>query len=147
MYVVVVNVSVKPEHRASFVEACRRNHEGSRAEPGNLRWDLLQSEEDPDKFVLYEVYRQKSDLEAHQKTAHYLRWREEVKDWMAAPRQRRPAVAASRARRRPGPARAAGRRRAPRAGRHPRRDRAPARRAPRRLRSIALERRAGGGGR
>jgi autoinducer 2-degrading protein len=87
MYVVLVHIQVKPEHRAQFVDACRGNHEGTRREPGNLRWDLLQSEESPDKFALHEVYRSKADFEAHQKTEHYLRWREAVKDWMAVPRQ------------------------------------------------------------
>ncbi len=87
MYVVVVNIQIKPESREAFVAACRDNHQGTRREPGNLRWDLLQSNDDPNKYALYEVYRQQSDFEAHQKTEHYLRWREQVKDFMAVPRQ------------------------------------------------------------
>jgi len=37
--------------------------------------------------MLYEVYRTKEDFTRHQQTAHYLRWRETVADWMAQPRQ------------------------------------------------------------
>ena len=37
--------------------------------------------------MLYEVYRSKDDFTAHQKTPHYLRWRDAVTDWMAQPRQ------------------------------------------------------------
>ncbi|HHH45787.1 MAG TPA: antibiotic biosynthesis monooxygenase [Thiotrichales bacterium] len=56
-------------------------------EPGNLRFDVLQSEEDPARFVLYEVYVDEAAAAAHKETDHYLRWREKVADWMAEPRR------------------------------------------------------------
>jgi quinol monooxygenase YgiN len=86
MFVVVVDVRVKPEHREQFIQATLANARGARTEPGNMRFDVSQADDDPNRFALYEVYRGKSDLEAHQKTPHYLAWREAVKDWMAAPR-------------------------------------------------------------
>lgn len=89
MLVLLVDVRVKPDQRAAFVEACRLNHEGTRREPGNLRWDLLQDEEDPDRFTLYEVYRDAAALEAHQKEPHLLAWRQAVEPMQAAPRTRR----------------------------------------------------------
>ena len=42
MHVTLVHVQVKPESITEFVEACRLNHEGSTAEPGNRRFDILQ---------------------------------------------------------------------------------------------------------
>jgi len=87
MYVVAVDVRVKPENVPSIIEATQQNHLQTRQEPGNLRFDVLRHEEDPNRFMLYEVYRDKAGFEAHQKTEHYLRWKETVKDWMAQPRQ------------------------------------------------------------
>ena len=87
MYVVCVQVHVKPEHIDEFIQATRANHEGTRKnEPGNVRWDLLQSEEDPARFFIYEVYQTKEDFPKHQDTQHYKRWREVVASWMAEPR-------------------------------------------------------------
>jgi len=87
MHVTLVHVHVKPEHIDDFIEATRLNHEASVKEGGNRRFDVLQSAEDPAKFVLYEAYVSADDAAAHKQTAHYLAWRETVADWMAAPRQ------------------------------------------------------------
>ena len=87
MHVTIVTVSVKPEKVEAFKEACRYNHENSILEPGNMRFDILQSTDDPAKFVLYEAYKTRQDAAAHKETAHYLTWRDTVADWMAEPRQ------------------------------------------------------------
>ena len=47
-------------------------------EPGNLRFDVLQQADDPDRFVLYEVYRDEAGMKAHKETPHYARWAEAV---------------------------------------------------------------------
>jgi quinol monooxygenase YgiN len=58
MYVVAVTIFVKPENIAPFIEATLDNARNTRREPGNLRFDVLQSADDPARFMLYEVYRQ-----------------------------------------------------------------------------------------
>jgi autoinducer 2-degrading protein len=87
MHVTLVHVHVAREHLESFVDATRRNHLGSVSEPGNLRFDVLQSEDDPTRFVLVEIFRDPEAAAAHKTTAHYLRWRDEVAGWMASPRE------------------------------------------------------------
>jgi autoinducer 2-degrading protein len=87
MYVVAVTVFVKPEFVSQFIQAAYDNAANTRREPGNLRFDVLQAEEDPNRFLLYEVYREKDDFARHQQTDHYLRWKQAVADWMAQPRQ------------------------------------------------------------
>lgn len=87
MYVVCVTVQVKSGMTDPFIEATLDNARNTREEPGNLRFDVLQAEEDTNRFFLYEVYRRKADFAAHQKTEHYLRWRETVVNMMAAPRR------------------------------------------------------------
>ena len=87
MHVTIVHVHVKSEHIDDFIEACRKNHEASIKENGNRRFDVLQLNDDPSRFVLYEAYASKQDAAAHKETQHYLTWRETVADWMASPRQ------------------------------------------------------------
>ncbi len=87
MYVVCVNIHIKPEFVDQFITATLDNARNTRAtEPGNVRWDFLQAEDEPTRFFLYEVYKTKEDFPLHQQTEHYLRWREAVQAWMAEPR-------------------------------------------------------------
>ncbi len=87
MHVTLVHVHVKPQHVEDFIAATRLNHLASVQEAGNRRFDVLQSPEDPSRFVLYEAYVSAEDAAAHKQTTHYLTWRETVADWMATPRQ------------------------------------------------------------
>lgn len=87
MLVTIVYITVKPEYIEQFKEACRLNHEGSIREPGNFRFDVLQLNDEPSKFVLYESYLSQKDVDAHKQTAHYITWRDTVADWMAETRQ------------------------------------------------------------
>jgi autoinducer 2-degrading protein len=87
MQVTIVQVHVKPERVPDFIEACRLNHQGSIAEPGNRRFDILQQAEDPTRFVLYEAYASAAEAAAHKATPHYLAWRDTVAEMMAEPRQ------------------------------------------------------------
>ena len=87
MYVVCVTIFVKPDHFTTFQAATFDNARGTRQEPANLRFDVLQSEEDPTRFFLYEAYKTKEDFAKHQQTPHNLRWKQLVADWMAQPRQ------------------------------------------------------------
>ena len=50
MHVTLVHIHVTPENREAFIAATRANHEASVQEPGNLRFDVLQSPEDPGLF-------------------------------------------------------------------------------------------------
>lgn len=87
MEVTIVYVQVTPEHIQDFIEATRINHEASLLEAGNLRFDILQSEQDPAHFVLYEAYQDAEQAAAHKQTEHYLNWRESVAPWMAEARR------------------------------------------------------------
>lgn len=86
MYVTLVQVHVKPGNVDSFLEASIENARESVKEPGNMRFDVLQSPDDPTRFVLYEAYATAEDASAHKQTPHYTRWRETVAEWMAEPR-------------------------------------------------------------
>ena len=87
MYIVCVTVWVLEGHAAEFIEATLDNHRGTRREAGNLRFDVSHGADDPNRFFIYEVYRDEDAFKAHQQTPHYLAWRERVGGWMAQPRQ------------------------------------------------------------
>ena len=87
MHVTLVKVHVKPEYITDFIAATRSNHEASVRESGNLRFDVLQSDTDPQHFVLYEVYRDQQATLDHKETEHYQRWRNEAEPMMARKRE------------------------------------------------------------
>ena len=87
MFVSCVTVYVKEEFIQSFIEATIENHKHSVKEPGNLRFDMLQCENDPARFFLYEAYVSEESAAEHKKTMHYMKWRDTVTDWMAKPRE------------------------------------------------------------
>ena len=87
MIVNCVYVHVKKENIDAFIKASAENHEGSVREPGNLRFDVLQSQNDPARFLLYEAYESDAAAAAHKNTPHYLKWRETVAPFMEKPRE------------------------------------------------------------
>lgn len=86
MLIVHVDVHVVPDQVEAFLDATRANHAGSLAEPGVLRFDVVQDLTDPAHVVLVEVYRDDAAAAAHKETAHYATWRDAVADLMAQPR-------------------------------------------------------------
>ena len=86
MQVVFVHVHVKPESIEAFKAACIDNAANSIHEPGIARFDVVQSADDPARFVLIEAYRSAEAPAAHKATAHYARWRDAVAGLMAEPR-------------------------------------------------------------
>jgi quinol monooxygenase YgiN len=87
MLIVQVHVHVKPDCLETFKQATRLNARWSLLELGVLRFDVLQQQDDPTRFVLVEVYRDAGAAAAHKATEHYLVWRDAVAPMMAEPRQ------------------------------------------------------------
>lgn len=71
MYVQIVHLRVKPGHVEDFIDAFRINYEGTRQEPGNVQFDLLQHQEDKNQFTVYEVFESAHALAQHRETEHY----------------------------------------------------------------------------
>ena len=86
MFIVHVDVYVKPEHVDAFIAATLVNAHQSVLEPGIARFDVVRDREDPTHFVLVEVYRTPEDPARHKDTAHYAAWRDTVAGMMAIPR-------------------------------------------------------------
>jgi quinol monooxygenase YgiN len=86
MLVVHVHVKVKPEAIEAFKEASIENARNSVKELGIARFDVVQQNDDPTRFVLVEAYRSVEATVAHKATAHYAAWRDRVESMMAEPR-------------------------------------------------------------
>jgi (4S)-4-hydroxy-5-phosphonooxypentane-2,3-dione isomerase len=86
MIVTCVYVNVNRDDINSFIDATVANHLESVKEPGNLRFDLIQQADDLCRFMIYEAYESEAAATNHKTTAHYLKWRDLVKNFMAEPR-------------------------------------------------------------
>ena len=86
MFIVHVQVHVKSESIEAFKQATLANARESVKEPGVARFDVVQQQDDPSRFVLVEVYRSLEANAAHKETKHYATWRDTVASMMAEPR-------------------------------------------------------------
>jgi len=87
MLIVHVFVHVKSDAVDAFAAATLENARHSVQEPGVVRFDVIQQEDDPTRFALVEIYRTGADPALHKETTHYLTWRETVEPMMAEPRR------------------------------------------------------------
>ncbi len=87
MLIVHVHVNVKSQFVEDFKKATIENASNSIKEAGVLRFDVIQQEDDPTRFVLVEIYKNAEASAAHKETAHYAKWRDTVAEMMAVPRQ------------------------------------------------------------
>ncbi|WBF44205.1 (4S)-4-hydroxy-5-phosphonooxypentane-2,3-dione isomerase [Serratia rubidaea] len=88
MHVTLVEINVKPDKVEEFIEVFRANHLGAIAEPGNLRFDVLQDETIATRFYIYEAYRDQQAVDAHKQTPHYLQCVERLETLMTGPRKK-----------------------------------------------------------
>ncbi len=86
MLIVHVHVHVKPECVEAFKQATLANARESVKEPGIARFDAVQQQDDPTRFVLVEAYRDARAPATHKETPHYQVWRDAVAPMMAEPR-------------------------------------------------------------
>lgn len=86
MFIVHVFAHVRPESVGDFKTATMENARNSVQEPGVARFDVMQQQDDPTRFLLVEVYRTPEDPARHKETAHYQEWRDTVAPLMAKPR-------------------------------------------------------------
>lgn len=89
MYVIVGLHKILPEHLPEYLENVRRHAENSRGEPGCLRYEVLQDQDDPTTICLYEVFQDEAAFHAHQAAPHYKWWMNLSRDWRDGPARSR----------------------------------------------------------
>jgi (4S)-4-hydroxy-5-phosphonooxypentane-2,3-dione isomerase len=77
MFIVLVRVQVKPALLGEFKTAILTNAELSvQRDPGCVRFDVLQQEDDPTRWCFYEVYEKEQAWIDHRGAAHFLAFKE-----------------------------------------------------------------------
>jgi autoinducer 2-degrading protein len=86
MLIVHVQVRVNAGDVEAFKAATVENARQSVQEPGIARFDVVQQQDEPTRFVLVEAYRTPEAPAAHKETPHYQVWRDTVAPLLAEPR-------------------------------------------------------------
>ncbi|HEY5853851.1 MAG TPA: putative quinol monooxygenase [Aldersonia sp.] len=77
MFSLIVSVQVRPEQRERFLSAIAANAEASvRDEPGCLRFDVVEQQDEPNRFWFYEIYTDRDAFDDHRRAPHFATWRE-----------------------------------------------------------------------
>ena len=84
MFVLVVNIRIKPENVARFMPMVLSNAREARKEPGCRQFEVLVDPKDKGKVMLYEVYNDEAAFEAHQQTPHFKKYLAEAVPLLAA---------------------------------------------------------------
>ena len=74
MFVLQVNLRIKPENVDAFMKKALENARDARKEPGCKQFDVLVDPADKTKIMLYEVYADEKAFETHQQTPHFKKY-------------------------------------------------------------------------
>jgi len=86
MVTVHVHIHVKKEYINDFINYSIENARSSVRESGVIYFDFFQQNDDPQKFLLVEIYKDEEATLAHKQTSHYAKWKAGVEQMMAEPR-------------------------------------------------------------
>lgn len=86
---VVMALDVAPDQAAGGVVILRPYRDGARKQAGNLGIDLLQEDGRPNRFMVYETWRDRAAYEANEKGAALAELRDKLKSIAPAPYDRR----------------------------------------------------------
>ncbi len=76
-FVIIVDFRLKPGAKAAFLRLINENARAScREEPGCRRFDVLATESEADRVMLYEIYDDRAAFDAHIKTRHFASFNE-----------------------------------------------------------------------
>ena len=84
MFVLVVNLRIKPENVERFITQALENARAARKEPGCRQFDVLVDPQDKTKVMLYEIYNDEKAFEAHQQTPHFKKYLAEAVPLLAS---------------------------------------------------------------
>ena len=88
MKALIVSIQMKPEYRDQILKGALEDARGSQHdEPGCLRFDVVQDDNDPNRIYFYEIYTSEEAFQEHVKAPHFPAWRDLPKEWFAAETQ------------------------------------------------------------
>ena len=84
MYVLSVNIRIKPENVEAWIRKALENAREARKEPGCRHFDVLVDPKDRTRVMLYEIYDDEKAFEAHQQTPHFKKYLAEAVPLLAS---------------------------------------------------------------
>jgi quinol monooxygenase YgiN len=83
MILIVVKQPVRPKFADDWLSLVEEFTTSTRAEPGNISFDWYRSPEDPNLWVLVEVFRDREAGEAHVNSEHFKAASEQLRHWLS----------------------------------------------------------------
>jgi len=80
MICLTVHIIVKAGHEHDTDDMFRSSVQLVPTDPGCMRFHVLESRKEPRKFMLYELYRDDTALDAHRRTPHFLDYTPKMQD-------------------------------------------------------------------
>ena len=84
MFVLSVNIRIKPENVDVWLRKALENAREARKEPGCRHFDVLVDPKDRTRVMLYEIYDDEKAFEAHQQTPHFKKYLAEAVPLLAS---------------------------------------------------------------
>jgi quinol monooxygenase YgiN len=84
MFVLSVQIRIKPENVERWMPLALENAREARNEPGCRHFDVLVDPDDRTKVMLYEMYDDDKAFEAHQQTPHFKKYLAEAVPLLAS---------------------------------------------------------------
>jgi (4S)-4-hydroxy-5-phosphonooxypentane-2,3-dione isomerase len=84
MFVLSVNIRIKPENVDAWIKKALENAREARKEPGCRHFDVLVDPKDRTRVMLYEIYDDEKAFEAHQQTQHFKKYLAEAVPLLAS---------------------------------------------------------------
>ncbi|NHZ93268.1 antibiotic biosynthesis monooxygenase [Massilia sp. CCM 8733] len=78
MLVLSLTLIAKPDAAPALIDLAAIVVEHTRAEPGCIRYDFLQSPHTPNKFVIFELWKSRADLHDHFQLPHFKAFAEQL---------------------------------------------------------------------
>ena len=74
MFVLQVNIKIKPDSIDAFMTRLAENAREARKEPGCRQFEILVDPRDHTSVMLFEIYKDVDAFEAHQQTPHFKKY-------------------------------------------------------------------------
>ncbi len=84
MFVLQVNLRIKPENVDAFLRKALENATAARKEPGCRQFEVLVDPKDRASVMLFEMYDDDAAFEAHQQTPHFKKYLAEAVPLLAS---------------------------------------------------------------
>ncbi|MEG9298284.1 putative quinol monooxygenase [Mangrovibacillus sp. Mu-81] len=85
MIIIHAHFQINPEKEAEFLEEMHPLVEASRAEDGNISYDLMKATDKEHAYTMVEIWRDPAAVETHNTSSHFTSFAGRAPEYMAAP--------------------------------------------------------------